>query len=76
MATITTLANNLTLATFRATLNTNFANLNSAKIELVSVPASATATGSVGQFSFDSNYIYQCTATNTWVRAPLTFATW
>lgn len=37
-------------------------------------PASATATGSVGEIRVTSTYIYVCTATNTWVRAPL--ATW
>lgn len=37
-------------------------------------PASATATGVVGEIRVTSTYIYVCTATNTWVRAPL--ATW
>ena len=76
MASITTLTNLMPLLSFRAALNTNFTNLNSSKMELVAVPVSATAPGAIGQFSFDANYIYQCTATNTWVRAPLTFATW
>ncbi|UVD41867.1 hypothetical protein KPN8_76 [Klebsiella phage KPN8] len=40
----------------------------------VSVPASATATGVVGQWAADTTYIYICVATNTWVRASL--ATW
>lgn len=40
----------------------------------VSVPASATAAGSPGQWAADSSWIYVCTATNTWVRAAL--ATW
>jgi hypothetical protein len=30
------------------------------------------ATGTTGQISYDANYIYICTATNTWKRAPLT----
>lgn len=41
---------------------------------LVSVPASATATGTAGQIAYDSGFIYVCTAANTWVRVPL--ATW
>ena len=34
----------------------------------VAVPASAGATGVPGQWAADANYIYACTATNTWVR--------
>lgn len=37
-------------------------------------PASATATGTAGDIRYDANYIYVCTATNTWKRAAL--ATW
>ena len=37
-------------------------------------PASAKAAGSVGEIRVTATYIYVCTATNTWVRAPL--ATW
>lgn len=37
-------------------------------------PASASATGTVGEVRFDANYIYRCVATNTWRRAAL--ATW
>lgn len=37
-------------------------------------PASATDTGTAGEVAWDANYIYVCTATNTWVRAAL--ATW
>lgn len=41
---------------------------------LASVPASATATGTIGQISFDANYLYVCVATNTWKRVAI--ATW
>ena len=41
---------------------------------LVSVPASATSTGSAGQVAYDSSFMYICTAANTWVRTGLT--TW
>jgi hypothetical protein len=37
-------------------------------------PASASATGSTGQWSFDSSYFYLCVAANTWLRTSL--ATW
>lgn len=37
-------------------------------------PATATATGAAGDIKWDSNYIYVCTATNTWKRAAL--STW
>ncbi len=38
------------------------------------VPASASATGTAGDISWDSSYIYICTATNTWKRVAI--ATW
>jgi len=41
---------------------------------LVAAPLSATATGVVGQVSFDANYFYVCVNTNTWKRVALT--TW
>jgi len=37
----------------------------------VTVPASATDVGTRGQIAFDSNYLYVCIATNTWVRTGL-----
>jgi len=39
-----------------------------------STPASAAATGVKGQIVHDTNYIYVCTATNTWKRVAI--ATW
>jgi len=41
---------------------------------LSSAPFSASATGTVGTMSWDTNYIYICTATNTWKRVAI--ATW
>jgi hypothetical protein len=38
------------------------------------VPSSASDTGTVGQIAVDANYIYVCTATNTWKRVAI--ATW
>lgn len=37
-------------------------------------PASATATGLVGEICWDANFIYVCIANNTWHRAA--HATW
>tara|TARA_R110000772_G_scaffold1095_1_gene3846 strand:- start:94 stop:1149 length:1056 start_codon:yes stop_codon:yes gene_type:complete len=37
-------------------------------------PASATATGTKGEIRYTTDYIYVCTATNTWKRTALT--TW
>ncbi|MCC5631697.1 hypothetical protein LC613_28685 [Nostoc sphaeroides CHAB 2801] len=41
---------------------------------LNTAPASATATGTLGEIRYDANYMYVCTATNTWKRSALT--TW
>ena len=37
-------------------------------------PVSASATGTAGEIRYDANYIYICTATDTWKRAAI--ATW
>lgn len=37
-------------------------------------PANASDTGTAGEIRWDSNYIYVCTATNTWKRVAI--ATW
>jgi hypothetical protein len=64
-------------------LNTVVASMNPAGVitttqyklsALNTAPASATATGTLGEIRITSGYIYVCTATNTWVRAALT--TW
>jgi hypothetical protein len=56
-----TFASSVTASDYRiATLNT--------------APASATATGTLGEIRYDANYIYLCTATNTWKRSLL--STW
>lgn len=41
---------------------------------LSATPASASAAGTVGTMSWDANYIYICTAANTWKRVAI--ATW
>jgi hypothetical protein len=47
---------------------------NRSALRLVSVPSSATATGSVNDIAFDSTHLYVCVATNTWRRTQL--STW
>jgi hypothetical protein len=44
------------------------------RIGTAKTPASATATGTAGEICWDANYIYVCTATNTWKRTAI--ATW
>ena len=40
----------------------------------VDVPASASSLGIPGQKAYDGTYVYICTGTDTWLRAPIT--TW
>ena len=43
-----------------------------AKLEwLGSVPSTISTTGTIGQIAVSTNFIYVCTATNTWKRSPL-----
>ena len=42
--------------------------------DLNTAPSSSTDTGVTGEIRVTASYIYVCTATNTWVRSPLT--TW
>lgn len=48
--------------------------LGAFKLGPSSTPASSNATGTTGQLRWDADYVYLCTATNTWKRTPLT--TW
>jgi hypothetical protein len=49
-------------------------NDNRIRIATANTPASAGATGTTGEIAWDANYIYVCTATNTWKRTAI--ATW
>ena len=49
-------------------------NADQLRVRTAKTPASASATGTQGTICWDSNYIYVCTATNTWKRAAI--ATW
>jgi hypothetical protein len=44
------------------------------RIGTAKTPASATDTGTTGEIAWDANYIYVCTATNTWKRTAI--STW
>ena len=44
------------------------------RISTAKTPASASDSGTTGEICWDANYIYVCTATNTWKRASL--STW
>jgi len=44
------------------------------RIATAKTPASATDTGTAGEVCWDANYIYVCTATNTWKRSAI--STW
>lgn len=44
------------------------------RVGTAKTPASATATGTTGEICWDADYIYVCTATNTWKRTAI--ATW
>jgi hypothetical protein len=41
------------------------------KATVVSVPASATATGTSGQIAYDTSFLYVCVAANTWRRVSI-----
>lgn len=45
-------------------------------VRLVTAPAAADSTGVKGDIAIDETSIYLCTATDTWVKAALAFATW
>lgn len=49
-------------------------NSDSIRLRTAKTPASATATGDAGTIAWDANFLYVCTATNTWKRAAI--ATW
>jgi hypothetical protein len=44
------------------------------RMRVARTPASASASGNAGEICWDANYIYVCTATNTWKRVAI--ATW
>lgn len=64
-----------TQGTTRATLNaTQLVLEGGIRLKAPTVPASAAAAGTAGDISWDADFIYVCTATNTWKRVAI--ATW
>jgi hypothetical protein len=49
-------------------------NDNRIRIATANTPASAGATGTTGEIAWDADYIYVCTAANTWKRTAI--STW
>jgi hypothetical protein len=49
-------------------------NDDSIRVRTAKTPASASDTGTTGQIAWDADYIYVCTATDTWKRVAI--ATW
>ena len=49
-------------------------NDDSIRVRTAKTPSSASDTGTTGQIAWDADYIYVCTATNTWKRVAI--ATW
>jgi hypothetical protein len=49
-------------------------NDNRVRVRTAKTPANAGDTGNAGEICWDANYVYVCTATNTWKRAAI--ATW
>ena len=46
-------------------------NTGQLRLTAPTVPSSASDTGAAGSFSWDSDYIYVCTSTNTWKRVAI-----
>ena len=46
--------------------------VNGAIYAPLTTPSSSSATGVAGTIEWDANFIYVCTATNTWKRVALT----
>jgi hypothetical protein len=44
---------------------------NLTPLNIVAVPASATATGTKNQIAFDNSFFYICVATNTWKKVAI-----
>jgi hypothetical protein len=70
--TVTVNASNIIAGNISATQITTTGNISVGNI-LSSLPQTkaSNATGTTGQICWDSNYIYVCTATDTWKRAGL-----
>ena len=52
----------------------NFTARSIALVNKVSVPATASSTGSLGDYATDTSFVYFCVSTDVWLRASI--ATW
>jgi hypothetical protein len=69
----------VTNATTNAVVELKFSNAGlldvpALRVNTPNTPASATATGTTGEIRYDTQFIYVCVATNTWMRSAL--STW
>jgi hypothetical protein len=64
---------NVGLATTSPTAKLDI-NADTIRLRTAKTPASASDTGNTGDICWDADYLYVCTATNTWKRAAL--STW
>lgn len=70
---VVVLTNPNTTANVQTITTSNFAASIPAQFLTQYTPANSTSNGIVGQITYDSNYIYVCTANNVWTRTPLGF---
>jgi hypothetical protein len=70
---VVTEAGNVGIATASPTQKLDV-NDDSIRVRTAKTPASASDTGTQGQIAWDADYIYVCTATDTWKRVAI--ATW
>jgi hypothetical protein len=57
---------------FRIVTTTPATASSNGMLPATGTPASSSAACQTGQIQFDSNYLYACTAPNTWKRTALT----
>ena len=70
----TNIDNTLGGTAYQAALKSEFQHAEAdmvTKLEIVSVPATATSTGVAGQCAFDATHAYFCYDTNLWRRVAI-----
>lgn len=56
--------------------NTPTVTFTKISVSNATAPTHNTSTGTTGEIRFDTNYMYRCTATNTWKRVLLDATAW
>ncbi len=69
-----TIGNHYFKGTVPGAVNAKINGTTGLLVQKLTTPASATASGEAGTITADANYVYVCTATNTWKRVAI--ATW